>query len=145
MPRILDKKYRSEFKHDFTNRGCLHCTTLKVLHGFQKKKIHKSRDMQFFPSKCSKWDFQDFQNVYKQLEIHQRSLLNYLKNNQQRQKNTTFIIFLFCHCCWSLTFQKKLFYLKNTFYFILKALLLKIFKFLCRLFGHVEKTVWSER
>ena len=30
--------------------------------------------------------------------------------------------------------------MKNTFYFILKALfVLKIFKFLSRLFGHVEK------
>ena len=32
--------------------------------------------------------------------------------------------------------------MKNAFYFILKALfVLKIFKFLSRLFGHVEKTV----
>ena len=30
--------------------------------------------------------------------------------------------------------------IKNAFYFILKALVLKIFKFLSRLFGHVGKT-----
>ena len=36
--------------------------------------------------------------------------------------------------------------MKNDFYFILKALLvLKILKFLSRLFGHVGKTAWSER
>ena len=36
--------------------------------------------------------------------------------------------------------------MKNTFYFILKALfVLKIFKFLSWLFGHVEKTAWWER
>ena len=33
--------------------------------------------------------------------------------------------------------------MKDTFYFILKAyFILKIFKFLCWLFGHVEKTIW---
>ena len=47
-------KYRSEFKHGFTNHGCLNCATLKVLHGFQEKRAHKSRDMQFF--------FQNVQN-----------------------------------------------------------------------------------
>ena len=36
--------------------------------------------------------------------------------------------------------------MKNAFYFILKALfVLKIFKFLSRLFGHVGKTAWLER
>ena len=36
--------------------------------------------------------------------------------------------------------------MKNAFYFILKALfVLKIFKFLLWLFGHVEKMAWLER
>ena len=36
--------------------------------------------------------------------------------------------------------------MKNDFYFILKALfVLKIFKFLSWLFGHIEKTAWLER
>ena len=36
--------------------------------------------------------------------------------------------------------------MKNAFYFILKGLfILKIFKFLSRLFGHVEKTASLER
>ena len=36
--------------------------------------------------------------------------------------------------------------MKNAFYFILKALfILKIFKFLSRLFGHAGKTAWLER
>ena len=35
--------------------------------------------------------------------------------------------------------------MKNAFYLILKALfVLKLFKFLSRLFGDVEKTVWLE-
>ena len=52
----------------------------------------------------------------------------------------------------ALTFQKKLFIsfnnspskmMKNSFYFILKALFVrKIFKVLSWLFGHVEKTAW---
>ena len=36
--------------------------------------------------------------------------------------------------------------MKNAFYFIIKALfVLKIFKYLSWLFGHVEKTTWLER
>ena len=35
--------------------------------------------------------------------------------------------------------------MKNAFYFILKALfILKIFKFLSWIFGHIEKTAWIE-
>ena len=37
VPELSDVKYRSEFKHGFTNRGCLHCATLKALHDFQEK------------------------------------------------------------------------------------------------------------
>ena len=48
VSEVLDMKYRSEFKHDFTNRGYLHCAILKALHGFQEKRAHKSWDMQFF-------------------------------------------------------------------------------------------------
>ena len=45
---VLNTKYRSEFKHGFTNHGCLHCAILKALHGFMEKRVHKARDMQFF-------------------------------------------------------------------------------------------------
>ena len=48
VPMVLDMKYRSEFKHGFTNRGCLHCAILKALHDFKEKRAHKSRDNQFF-------------------------------------------------------------------------------------------------
>ena len=41
-------KNRSEFKHGFTNQSYLHGAILKALHGFQKKRVHKSRCMQFF-------------------------------------------------------------------------------------------------
>ena len=36
--------------------------------------------------------------------------------------------------------------MKNAFYFVLKALsIIKIFKFLSRVFAHVGKTAWLER
>ena len=42
--------------------------------------------------------------------------------------------------------ESSLTIMKNAFYFILKALfVLKIFKFLSWLFGHVGKTAWLER
>ena len=43
--------------------------------------------------------------------------------------------------CFICLIESPLKMMKNAFYFILKALfVLKIFKFLSRLFGHVEKT-----
>ena len=42
--------------------------------------------------------------------------------------------------------ERPLKMMKNAFYFILNALfVLKIFKFLSWLFGHVEKMAWLER
>ena len=37
VPKVLNMKYRSEFKHGFTNPACLHCAILKALHGFKEK------------------------------------------------------------------------------------------------------------
>ena len=48
VPKNLNMKYRSEFKHGFTNHSCLHCAILKALHGFKEKSANKARDMQFF-------------------------------------------------------------------------------------------------
>ena len=48
-----------------------------------------------------------------------------------------------CFVCFT---ESPLKVMRNTFCFILKALfVLKIFKFLSWLFGHVEKTTWLER
>ena len=47
-------KCRSEFKHGFTNRDCLHCAILKALHEFQENRAHKPKGMQFFLEKCLK-------------------------------------------------------------------------------------------
>ena len=33
---------------DLTNRGYLHCATLKALHNFIEKRAHKATDMQLF-------------------------------------------------------------------------------------------------
>ena len=58
------------------NRGYLHCAILAALHASQEKRDLKGYAV--FSSKYSKWDFQDFQNVWKQPnEIHQSSLLNW--------------------------------------------------------------------
>ena len=117
--------------------------------------------MLFFSSKCSKWDFQDFENVWKQHEIHKSSLLSSLKNKQQRQKHHTYNVLILSLLLViimvkllkvfkvGLSPSKTLLYLLqwkpfeiylNAFYFKLKTLLvLKIFKFLCWLFSHVKK------
>ena len=48
--------------------------------------------------------------------------------------------------CVSGLIESPLIMMKNALYFILKSLfLLKIFKFLSRLFGHAGKTAWLER
>ena len=37
VPEVLDIKYRAEFKHAFTDCGCLHRAFPKALQGFQEK------------------------------------------------------------------------------------------------------------
>ena len=49
--------------------------------------------MQFFVQNVR--DFQDFENVLIQYEIHQSSLLHWLKNKQQRQKHPAHDILIF--------------------------------------------------
>ena len=69
VPKVWNMTYISEFKHGFTNRGCLHCAILKALHSFIIKRAHKLRDIQFF--------FQNVQNeIFKTLKIHQSNQLN---------------------------------------------------------------------
>ena len=58
----LNMKFISKFNHRFTNRG-FHCAILKALYSFKEKKISQGKRNTNFPSKCSKCDFQDFQNV----------------------------------------------------------------------------------
>ena len=49
VPVHLNVKFISKYNnHGFTNRGCLHCATLKGLYGFKGKRACKVRDMQFF-------------------------------------------------------------------------------------------------
>ena len=50
-------------------------------------------------------------------------------------------IYIYIYICFNISSSKMM---KNAFYFISKALfVLKIFKLLPPLFGHVEKTAWS--
>ena len=62
-------KYRSEFKHGFNNRGCLHCAILKALHGFQEKRSHKSRDMPFFSQHVQNENFKIFKMFKNNMEF----------------------------------------------------------------------------
>ena len=65
VPVDLNAKLISKFYYGFTNCDCLHCAILKALYGFMEK-IEKSPQRKrnaIFPSKCSKCDFQDFENV----------------------------------------------------------------------------------
>ena len=87
-------KYRSEFKHGFTNRGYLHRAILKALHVFQEKRACKSKDMQFF--------LQNVPNeIFKSFRMFENNWLINSKINS-RGKNTTLITFLFCLYCSSL-------------------------------------------
>ena len=157
-------KYRSEFKHGFTNRGCLHCAIiLKPYTVFRKRE--PTSHMQFFLPNIQNEIFKIFKMLKSNMKFTRAACWINSKNKQQR-KTTTLIIFLFYHYCWSLLWcnywkslksdshlpktiallgsMKKM--MKNAFYFIFKTLfVLKIFKFLCWLFGHVEKTAWLER
>ena len=64
------------------------------------------------------------------------SLMAYLKSGSHFVKRNFFI--------YSNASPSKM--MKNAFYFILKALfILKIFKFLSWIFGHVEQTAWLEK
>ena len=139
VPEVLDMKYKSKFKHGFTNRGCLHCAILKALHGFQGKWANKSRDMQFLKlqynttfiraacwinSKISNRDkntrlIHNFLILSLLLVIIMVQLLKIFKVRLSPSKKNCFISFN----------ESPLKMMKNAFYFILKALLvLKVFK-----------------
>ena len=155
-------RYRSEFKHGFTNRRCVHCAILKAFHGSQEKRAHKSMDTQFFLQNVQNEIFKIFKNMFKNNMKFTRAACWINSKISNRHRNTTLIIFLFWRYCWSLLWcnywkslksdshlpknsficfnESPLKVMKNAFYFILKALLvLKIFKFLYWLFGHVKK------
>ena len=65
-------KNRSEFKYGFTNRSYLQGATVKALRGFQEKRAHKSRDMQFF--------LQNVQNDFLQNDL---KIFRMFKNNMK--------------------------------------------------------------
>ena len=68
-------------------------------------------------------------------KIHFYNLTSLKSGSQLPKKN--------CFICFNESPLKKV---KNAFYFILKALfVLKMFKYLSRVFGHVGKTAWLER
>ena len=43
VPKDLNMKFRL-----ISNRGCLHCTILKALYGFKKKRARKARGRKYF-------------------------------------------------------------------------------------------------
>ena len=96
----------SKFNHSLTSRDCLHCAILKTLYNFKEKRAHKAYRQEicnFFLQNVQKEEFQDFGNVWKQHEIHQIEKTCRIKSKiSNRDKNTTLMIFLFYHYCWSL-------------------------------------------
>ena len=62
VPMNLYMKFISEFNHGSNDLGCLHCAVLKALQGFQEKESMKQENA-VFPSKYSKCNFQDFENI----------------------------------------------------------------------------------
>ena len=68
-------KYRLEFKHGFTDRGCLQSAILKISYDIQEKRAYKSKDIQFFLQNVQNEIFKILK-MFKQHEIHQSSLLN---------------------------------------------------------------------
>ena len=135
-------KYRSEFKHGFTNRGCLHCAIiLKPYTVFRKRE--PTSHMQFFLQNIQNEIFKIFK-MFKNNMKFTRAACWFNSKISNRDKNTAFIILLFVlYWCnyWKslksdshLSDSKKLLQWKpfkndeKCFYFILKALLpIKIF------------------
>ena len=73
--RVSDKKVftrlisgnKITFFFDLNNRGCLHCATLKALHGFIEKRAHKASDMQIFLQK-------DQHDIFKILKMFKNNM-----------------------------------------------------------------------
>ena len=55
--------------NDFKNRSCLHCTILKALQSFQRKRAHKSRDMQIFLQNVQNETFKIFTMFKKNMKF----------------------------------------------------------------------------
>ena len=84
--------------------------------------------------------FPDFVNIF--INITWENAISFLAFFQAILKTLT----LQKNLCYLLQLKRSLKMMKNSFYFPLKAFfLLKIFKFLSWLFGHVEKTARLER
>ena len=126
---------------------------------FDKKRSHKSRDLQFFLQNVQNEIFKIFKMFKNNMKLN-RSACWINSSISNRDKSITLIRFLFFHYCWSLLWwnywkslksdfiwfnESPLKMMKNAFYFILRVVLvLKIFKFLCWLFDQL-KVAWLER
>ena len=140
------------------NRGYLYYAIVKALRAILKKTL---RDMQFFLQNVPNEIFKIFKTFKSKMKFT-RTVCWINSKISNRGKNTTLIIFLFCHYCWSLLrcnywkslksdshHQKTLLYLsqwkpfkndKKCFLFQIKnSPCSQVFKFLCWLFGHVKK------
>ena len=99
-------KFTSKFS-SFTNRDCLPCAIMKALYGFREKRAHKVDRQEmciFFLQNVEKEIFK----ILKMFESNMKFTRAAWRINSKisnRNKNTTLIIFLFCHYsdyCWSL-------------------------------------------
>ena len=78
------------------NRGYLHCAILKTLNDFREKRALESRNMQFFLQNVPNEIFKIFKMFENNMKFTRAA---YWINSKisNRDKNTTLIIFLFCH------------------------------------------------
>ena len=128
------------------NRGYLHCAILKALHAFQQKTYLKSRDMQFSPQNVSNEIFKIFKVFENNMKfIRAACWINMVINNIRRYYGVIMKVFKVGlspskkhdFVCFN---ESPLKIMKNAFYFKLQTLfVLKIFKFLYWLFGHVKR------
>ena len=83
----------------YPNHGYLHCAIVKDLHTFLQKRDLKSRDMHFFFQNVPNEIFKIFKMFEHNMKLT-RAAYWINSNISNWDKNTTLIIFLFCHYCW---------------------------------------------
>ena len=109
-------KFRSKFNQGFNNHGCLHCAILKVLYGFKKRRAHKTD----FSLKIFKIRFLRFWKCLKRTSNSPELPVEWTQNINNRDSNTTIMIFICRYYCCSLLLGRSLMLWNSTFWSHLK-------------------------
>ena len=91
-------KHRSEFKHGFTNRGCLHCAILKALHGFSGKKNPQVKG--FFLQNVQNETFLIFKMYKNNMKFTRAVSWINSKISNKWDENTTLLLVILCCNYW---------------------------------------------